>query len=309
MKVAYLILAHEHPAHLRRLTKALLAPSFSIFVHVDRKSALDDFAAGHGANVSFVEEQIPVYWGDFSQVEATLMLLRTAMADNRHFDYFVLLSGTDYPLYPASLIQRFFERNAGNEFISITRMPDDAQLISRLDHYRASPTQPTIVRGAVRLAKALGIKLKRNYRAALDPLLPYGGSTWWALSRSACAYIQRFVDEHPRVVEFFKNTRCPDESFFQTILGNSPFKPHVTSNLTYADWSGGGSSPQQISEKHVDTFKAQSLFTRDDGYRPGDVVFARKFCDGSGELVAAIDALRWETKAEGLPPELAPRLT
>jgi Core-2/I-Branching enzyme len=200
--------------------------------------------------------------------------------------------------------------NAGNEFISITRMPDDAHLISRLDYYRARPMD-TVVRLVTRLAKALRIKLKRDYAAVLDPLLPYGGDTWWALSASACAYILRFVDEHPRMVEFFKNTRCPDECFFQTILDNSSFKPHITSTLTYADWSRGGSSPQQIYEKHIAKFKAQSLFARDDRYRPGDVLFARKFCDDSGELVAAIDALKTEAEAERppLPLCLAPHST
>ena len=110
MKIAYLIVAHNNPMHLLRLIRALSSSSSSFFIHIDRKSNLDDFANINGDNVYVSQERIPDYWLDFSQVEATLVLLRMALAEQHRFDYFVLLSGTDYPLRSVPYIQSFFER-------------------------------------------------------------------------------------------------------------------------------------------------------------------------------------------------------
>ncbi len=127
----------------------------------------------------------------------------------------------------------------------------------------------------------------RDHTKHLPNLIPYGGSTWWALSRDAVAYILQFVQDRPRVVNFFKNTLIPDEAFFQTILGNSPFKPRITGNLTYTDWTAGGSSPSIISEKHLELFASPS-FSADDSFGPREVLFARKFPDDSERLVSTL---------------------
>ncbi len=295
VKIAYLILAHDNPAHLQRLTRALSSSSSAVFIHVDRKSPLADFAGAQGTNIVFSTERIPVYWGDYSQVEAMLVLMRLALSDVRRFDYFVALSGVDYPLHSTAMIERFFERNAGAEFMSLERMPSPSKPLTRLSIYRPRPTDGRLSRLAARFAKAVGIKLRRDYEACLGKLIPYGGSSWWALSRGACGYIQDFVANEPRVIEFFKHTRCPDELLLHTILGNSPYMARIRATLTYADWCGSsGRSPPLITQKHVAAFKSGPTFTLDDRYRPGDVLFARKFCDASGPLVAELDRLRLE---------------
>jgi Core-2/I-Branching enzyme len=298
VKIAYLILAHDNPAHLRRLTTALSSNNSSIFIHIDRKSDVNDFAGG--ADIHFSRERIPVYWGDFSQIEAALVLLRMAFADARHFDYFVLLSGADYPLQTAVNIECFFTRNAGDEFIGVEPMPSG--LLHRLSIYRPCPSDHWLTRFPAKLARELGIKLRRDYEACLGELAPYYGSQWWALSRGACAYIQDFVAAKPRLFEFFKHTRCPDESLLHTILGNSRFKERIRASLTYTDWGRGGSSPALLTEKHIADLRSKSLALAD-RYREGDVLFARKFCDSSGGLVAEIDRLRM--KGETAPADPA----
>jgi len=123
MKIAYLILAHNTPRHLSRLVAALSSESSGFFIHLDRKSNEEDFRNIEGPGVHLAEERVAVYWGDFSQVEATLLILRAALADPRDFDRFVLLSGSDYPLRSASFIEQFFARNADKEFINLVTMP------------------------------------------------------------------------------------------------------------------------------------------------------------------------------------------
>lgn len=292
MKIAYLILAHNTPKHLRRLIKALTSNSSSFFIHLDKKSNIDDFLGIKGNNIHFTQERVPVFWGEFSQVEAILILLRAALADQCSFDRFVLLSGTDYPLRSASHIEQFFESNPDKEFIDFVAMPSEAEgkPISRLTTYKLRPGDRKIKKVIQKILMRVGVLPRwRNYKDYLRDLDPYGGSTWWALSHEACNFILSFVKENIQVVNFFKNTICPDESFFQTILVNSPFRSRIVRSLTYADWSAGGASPAFITEEHLAFFRSTPLFPPDGVYGSGEMLFARKFSDESEKLVARLE--------------------
>ncbi|MEO8599032.1 MAG: beta-1,6-N-acetylglucosaminyltransferase [bacterium] len=292
MKIAYLLLAHNNPTHLQRLISALSTRSSHFFIHVDKKSNVDPFQAIKGNNIHFVQERVPVYWGDFSQVEAILILLRTALADRGRFDRLVLLSGADYPLRSASAIERFFAENPKREYMNLVAMPSEAagKSLSRLTTYKVRPGNPLISKTIQKVLMMAGLVPRtRDYKTYLGDLAPYAGSTWWALSREACDFILHFVTLRTQVVDFFKNTLCPDESMFQTILGNSHFKPNIARNLTYTDWGAGGASPAGITEEHLALFQATSSFAPDDTYGAGEMLFARKFSDASADVVARLD--------------------
>ena len=281
MRIAYLILAHNNPNHLQLLIKSLSSDKSSFFIHIDRKSSQDEFSKLNGENIHVCQENIPVYWGGFSIVDATLILLRQALSEKRRFDYFVLLSGTDYPIQPVSYIEKLFEN----------RMPCEAasKPISRLTTYRPFAAYSLLNRIIQKLQVIIGFK--RDYKTYLENLVPYGGSEWWALSYEACEYILSFVDNKPRVVDFFKNTVCPDESFFQTILGNSPYKEHTVRNLTFSDWSAGRANPAYLTEKHLDFLTATASVTVDDVYGAGEILFARKFSDETEEITLRLNQL------------------
>ena len=292
MKIAYLVLAHNNPRHLQRLVRALSSGSAGFFIHVDRKSSMGQFSGTSGENVHFTRKRIPVHWGEFSQVDAILVLLRAALAHPRGFDYFVLLSATDYPIQPVAYIERFFERHRGEEFINMVRMPCEAagKPISRLTTYQPFPGGSLVARGMRKLLASTGTgPRQRAYEPHLRNLVPHGGSTWWALSREACEHIRSFVDNEPRVVKFFRHTLFPDESFFQTILGNSPYKARVRRNLTYTDWDAGGGSPAFMTQAHLDFLTAGASVALDGVYGEGEALFARKFSDEAEALVVRLD--------------------
>jgi hypothetical protein len=292
MNIAYLILAHNTPKHLRRLVTALSINSSSFFIHIDKKTNADDFLSIKGENTYFVQERVSVFWGDFSQVEAILILLQAALRDQRHFDRFVLLSGADYPLRSALYIERFFENSPNKEFINLVEMPSETagKPISRLTRYKLRPGDRTIIPIIRKVLMKVGVlPRKRDYKAYLRDLVPYGGDTWWALSPEACNYILTFVKDEVQVVNFFKYTDCPDETLFQTILGNSYFKSRINRNLVYADWSARGSHPAYITERHLAVFQSTSLFASDAVFGSGEMLFARKFSDESESLVAMLE--------------------
>jgi hypothetical protein len=234
---------------------------------------------------------VAVHWGDFSQVEAILLLMKSALAAGP-FTRFVLLSGVDYPLWPTASINAFFAAQPSAEYINLVPMPSAAagKPLARLTTYTLRPTLSPLHRLTLRvLLKARIIPRVRDYQPALGALKPYGGSTWWALTRAACEYLVDYTERNPALVRFFKGTQYADETFLHTILGNSPLMANVRRNLTYTDWSAGGASPANMSARHVDYFRTKPQFGADDVYGSGPMLFARKFSDSDDALLQAMD--------------------
>ncbi|MDB5799947.1 MAG: glycosyl transferase family 14 [Rhodocyclales bacterium] len=295
MKIAYLILAHNTPRHLQALVRSLRLEGNHFFVHIDSKADIELFEPVRAADVSFIEDRKAVFWGDFSQVDAILELLRNGLQHADEFDYFVLLSGSDYPLYSAATIQTFFSEHRGTEFMNIVSMPSEAagKPLSRLTRYRHAAGTPVFARAARKLLTKLHVLAEeRDYKRHFGDLQPYGGSEWWAITRAAAEYTLRYVAEHPEFVQFCKHCHAPDEMFFQTILGNSPFRNQMRRNLVFTDWSAGGANPAPISEAHLVLFETDMRSPEDDVYGPGELLFARKFPNDSDALLQRIDMIR-----------------
>jgi hypothetical protein len=292
MSVAYLILAHDNPRHLSRLLSSLASPTSAFFVHIDKKSRCEFTHELSEDTVRFSTHRYEVHWGDFSMVEATLSLMDQALRDPRRFGRLVLLSGADYPVRSASHIESMFELHREAEFISIVRMPSEAadKPLSRLTRFWPSPDESRIrwfIRGTLRRVRF--IPRERDFKKVLGDLAPYAGWQWWALTRHACEYVQSFCATNPKIVGFFRNTHIPDEMFFQTIIGNSPYKDRALRNLTFTDWTAGGRSPALLSSEHVERFASGNSFGPDDVYGDGEILFARKFSDDSQALVELLD--------------------
>lgn len=298
MKIAYLILAHDTPNHLRRLVNALQHQGDRFFIHIDKKSDIRLFGTDkYDDNVIFLEKRLNLWWGEYSIVHATLDLMSHALFSNSDFDYFILLSGSDYPIRSRIQLNRYLAENYGTEFINLTEMPNDVldKNVDRLLYYRFQKKYDdalcaNLINRVNSFMRKIGIT--RDYSNLLYPLKPFAGSQWWALTRDACHYILSFVEENQSVVHFFKNTHTPDESFFQTIIGNSSFRQKVGRNLTYADWQHFGPPfPACINMWHIDLFRQKKPFFYTDSYGSGELFFARKFPDESEALVDEIDRL------------------
>jgi hypothetical protein len=280
MKIAYLLPVHANPLHLARLVDRLAFGENRCFVHIDAKSDARQFTALQTRPLEILPTRIAVHWADFSIVEATLALLAAAMAHPARFDYFTLLSGVDYPVQSSLYIQNFFSAHAGTEFIDMIKMPAPkyGKPISRLTDYHYRP-------GEARIPQA-----PRDYRPVFGTFAPYAGSAWWSLTRETVGEILRFQETHPRIVEFYKNTSCPDESFFQTIIGTLAAAKPMRRSLSYADWRTTGYSPLEISEKHLAFLGRQNVFVTDE-FGKAEILFARKFSDQRPDITDRLDAL------------------
>lgn len=289
MKIAYLMLVHTTPHIVKRAIQTLSTEDCAFFVHADKKSEIEQFSCIGGDNVFFCEPRIPVYWGEFSQVEASLLLIREAARHPNQFDYFNLMSGSDFPLRSGRYICEFLERNRGLEFMNLKRMPAPGFALSKINELRYPSDQP-VRRFVSRAFAKLGMAT-RDYRKWLMGMAPYCGSQWWALSRDAVEYVMRFTASNPEFVEFFRHALTSDEMFFHTILGNSDYSGRVRRNLVYLDWAPDESHPAILTETHVGRFEKEERIWVEDEWGAGEVLFARKFAAENLPLIDRMDQM------------------
>jgi hypothetical protein len=246
MAVAYLILAHSAPSQLARLVGALRHPEARFFIHVDKKADVRRFQAQlSGRDVVFVSEREDVRWGAYSMVQATLNGFRAILADGALFTHVSLLSGQDYPLVSAESICRFLRAHPRQSFMRYLHVETEwREAMPRLDRYHLT-NYP--IRGHNRLAGLLNLVLPK--RTMPQNLVPVGRSQWFSITREAVAYIVGYLNDHQRVVRYFKLTWAPDEFIFQTLLYNSHLRPTlVNDDLRYVDWSEGKASPKVLTQ-------------------------------------------------------------
>jgi len=284
MKICYLILAHNNFNHLNRLIDALNDADSSFYIHIDKKSQQNYIPQSN--NVRVIPTRINIHWGGFSMVEATLALMQYGTKHSADADYFILLSGVDYPIRSKEFL--YTQLKEGKEYIDIAPVPVPYKPLDRYEHYffdfkrrNAKLYHPLIFTEV--LLKKLRIKRK-------PPFKVYAGTQWFALTNKCVQYILKTVEQDKRYVQFFKHTLVPDEAFFQTIIGNSPFLEQTRASLTYTDWEVPV-PPATIEERHIEFLKTHIQFNDEYGQR--FPYFARKFDDNSSALLEKIEQELW----------------
>lgn len=263
MKIAHLILAHTATEQLERLINRLKHEDAHFFIHVDKKSDIRPFEKLEVMpNVRLVCNRVKVFWGGFSQVQATLNGMKEIMGSGTKFDYINLMSGMDYPIKSTRFIHDFLQDNPGNIYMRCEPIMEQwKEAATRITGYHlANINFP----GKYKVERALNrLMPPRTLRNAMTAV---GRSQWFTISGESVAYILEYVKANPWITRFFKLSWGADEIFFHTILYNSPYRQAIQSdNLTYTDWSRGGASPKLLA---ADDIKAL-LQT--------DKLFARKF--------------------------------
>jgi hypothetical protein len=75
----------------------------------------------------------------------------------------------------------------------------------------------------------------------------------------------RYLDHHPNLEDEFKNTYCPEEILFQTLIANSPLADRISGeNRRYIDWTyRNGSIPANLDESDFQKIiDSAALFAR-----------------------------------------------
>ncbi|WP_445367269.1 beta-1,6-N-acetylglucosaminyltransferase [Methylomonas sp. BW4-1] len=267
-KICFLILAHTNPRQLKRLIDALSFDLFDIYVHIDKKSNITEFLH---PKANFIDERVSVSWGGFSMVQATLNLVSYAY-DGGKYQYYCLLSGTDYPIKSNKDIFNYITQDGNFEYLDFFKS-DDSKWHDRYKKYYYYECYP------IKRILDVGVRKILPDRRFPAGYAPHWGSSWWTLSNYAIEYILNVLNSDPSLVSFFRYCSSPDEMMFQTILCNSSFFEKIQKEFRYLDWSKGGSHPKTL------------IYSEDfESLKVSASLFARKFNNGDDAFLDAIDS-------------------
>lgn len=240
--VAYLVLAHRKPAQTVRLVRRIADGSAAVVIHLDAQmSDLDVEAVSQSLhdipNVHYVP-RIRCEWARWSLVQASLDAIAVMLDACPDAAYGILLSGQDYPLKPLDTRQSFLQQANGRSFISHWRLPT---------------------------AKwHNGFTDAANWKRLVpEGWQPYGGSQWWILSRTCLEHVRLFANHEPEALARLGSVFAPDESFFQTVLCNSPHSSELVNDTArFILWSQAP-HPVTLTTRHLDMFRrSPALFAR-----------------------------------------------
>ena len=282
MKMAFLVTAHSNFKHLKLLMSILDTGKDDVFLHIDKRAKR--VPSPSELHHPYMLERQVVHWAGFSQVVVTNRLFKEAI-NVSDADYFVFISGTDYPVRPIEELRAYL-LSSGLNHINVRDGFVDGQNIQKLIKFHPEYTRrnPRLISTQFwRVVERLG---KKYFPDKKPPFPLYTGHNWCALKRDAVKYILDIVEKNKAYEEFFKYTNSPDEAYHQTILGNSSFRGSVAPYLTYTDWTGV-EKPAYITEEHVELLKKNMKFETEFGIQ--EVFFARKFHDKLDHVVRKID--------------------
>ncbi len=103
--IGFVLLTHRNPEQIHRLIDHLnkMFNYPTIVCHHDF-SKCDLSVDNLPKNISFARPNIQTRWGDFSLVEATIQAIKLMYESANCPDWFILLSGSDYPIKTAKEI-------------------------------------------------------------------------------------------------------------------------------------------------------------------------------------------------------------
>ena len=299
--IAYLILTHGAPYQTIDLLWSIWREEDYYFVHLDRNSsavataALNAIASAN-RNIYIVPSDI-CSWGTFSLVAATLRCIDLAVAANDSWSHAVLVSGTHIPLKSAKALSESLE-------------PDRSYMTYHdIDLESANVDPPNwftniAKRFVYKHYEVLGLGDTRGgIRQPPAGVTFFWGSQWLILSRRVSELMAE--TRYGSLALYLRNCGIPDESYFQTMLGNSLFKREMTHRqIIWQQWGSDG-RPRILTEDEFRVALSSKQF------------FARKASaqlmrDPTGLLqkkVATLDRLTWTKSVitafrRGIPPGL-----
>ena len=142
-------------------------------------------------------------------VETELRGIKELLKTSAEWDFFILLSGQDFPLKAQAFIQEFLSQNKGKDFISIAdQAKERPDTLSRVENYFIELRN-----------RVLRTPFKRAY---LRDVTPYIGDQWVILSRNYCEFVCS-SSEVEKFKSFYRHTLIADEGFFQTVIMNTSY--------------------------------------------------------------------------------------
>ena len=284
-QIGFVLMTHTQPEQVAYLCKRLseMFGNPPIAIHHDYgQSPLNP--ASLPSQVRLVKDWVPTAWGKPVLLDAYLKALNL-LYESASPDWAVCLSGADYPIRSAERILsdlRDTKADAWLDFREISEgcvQPEDANSIvtnfktekwmkTARDRYMAFDLIPFRIRKHIgmrnRTVFARHPVLTRLFTPFSPKFRPFAGDFWHTINRRAAEVLLDDTEQSRALRRFYQKRRpIPDESYFQTILLNSPKLTVENNNRRYAIWLENTSSPRPIGRADIpDMLASEAHFAR-----------------------------------------------
>lgn len=307
-RFAAVVLAHADPEHLHRLVDAL--DGVPMVVHVDARTP-DNVHARMTEGLPTRARLLPrraTSLASWSLVDAEVRGVRAAL-EHSDVSHVAILSGADYPLAPPSVIGAELDRWGERSLLWNAPIPFSPWDTPR---HRDGGLRRSRHRYVLRHDQVLHLGRYPlrwpGSRRAPEGLELRACSQWKIYWRGDAQRLLHAMDAHPRLMQFWRGTHVPEESFVASVLASrafvdgEPLRPCGVQPW-YFEWTQARPDhPSWLTLEHADRVLAaarapsaspeEALTWPPSGPRPDHrKLFARKLCsDWSAGLLARIDA-------------------
>lgn len=277
--VLYLIASHKDQDQVVRLAKTISegSPGSIIMIHHDSSHcAIDDEQFKAIPNAILLKNTTQVEWGGISMVQMVLNCFSYIIENSIKFDWFVFISGQDYPIKPISEIEQYLENTKYDGFMKYFSLESNDAFVKQLivdryyfrylrlpRHWRISKFLNRIIEinrhqslfrifpGSRNANPRLGIR--RFYSIFDKDFACYKGQFWMTLSNKCVQYLSNYFAENSSTLKYYSSCIHPDESIFQTILVNNKKLLIKNEHLRYLEWSNENlSHPKTLDANDLD---------------------------------------------------------
>lgn len=281
MKIAYLLMLYAEPRLSNLFISQLLASENStVFIHYDSKRYYFSELLIEDSRVILLKDSFNVQWGDYSQIETILLLLRRAK-EYGDFDYYSLHSDSDLLIKSIKEFENYLAQSNAYAYLGCGKMPLNgwgygggmgriALTWPRFTRKKCGYYSPIRVLRSL-YGKAYGAGLIKGKKLPRD-ITFWGGYDWITISAECVSDILEYCDVNSWYKKMFINSLVGVEIFFNTIICNANTnKKLITDNtLRYIDFC-------KASKKHPGSPKILTIDDIDKIESTKNVFFARKF--------------------------------
>ncbi|EKX44206.1 hypothetical protein GUITHDRAFT_140033 [Guillardia theta CCMP2712] len=252
-----------------RLVEYVVGGDDVLVVHVDSKAdgslrrRMEELEKERG-NVFLLPRSLSVTWGGFSMVKAQLEMMKFVVRDERvrrrgRWDVLINLSGQDIPLMPKDVLKKhlsgqgamnWMQLELHNSSFSMGGWAECDNRMWRVVQSRSPPRGMILAQGSqwfilsrdfvsyitaclTRTREVAGEEEEEEEEEEVEGVCERGGAV---LDRWACTRECGVTRSYSR---WARHSFIPDESFFQTVLVNSPFcQTLFPDNLRHINWEG-----------------------------------------------------------------------
>jgi len=249
---AFLILAHEDELMLTRLVNRLASVG-QVFVHIDGKTDISRWQF-NDENCTVLRRRVPVFWGTWSIVEATMLLMEEALSEST-IDRFTLISGTHYPIVSNEVLAQK-ARSSGNVIAArmAPNMADGSRPVSEYERRYLRTRRPNGSWAKVKngLANRIPWQGPLDWESVCPATGMRAGSAYWSFQRDAAEYLFTQIRLSGPLVTYFHKVVCSDEKVFATLFGEYSNGVH-NEGTTYVKWDRKPKpNPEPITQPDIE---------------------------------------------------------